>query len=129
MVVTCRHDIPLRVYNIRGTGERLSYAQILVKNIMDSPDCPTKVVYQIFTSLRLTVQILLYDIGCHFETYLKSRMSDEEFDRLAFAVSIFHMYGHEFKCQVRYSPRRLNGLGLTDGESCERVWAALRYQT
>jgi hypothetical protein len=37
------------------------------------------------------------------------------------------MYGHEYKCQVRYSPRRLKGLGLTDGESCERVWSALRY--
>lgn len=74
------------------------------------------------------IEVILYDIACHFETYLKSRMSSEDFLRLRFGVSIFHMYGHEFKCQIRYSPRWLSGLGLTDGESCERCWGASRYQ-
>jgi hypothetical protein len=55
MLVTCRHDIPLRLYNIRGTGERLSYAHILLQDIMASPDCPHQVVCQNFV-LSLTLR-------------------------------------------------------------------------
>ena len=28
--------------------------------------------------------------------------------------------------QIRYSPRRLSGFGLTDGEVLERLWSFLR---
>ncbi|XP_064622784.1 uncharacterized protein LOC135484988 [Lineus longissimus] len=42
------------------------------------------------------------------------------------AIPIFHAYGHKWDCQVRYSPRRLPGFGLTDGESLERLWSYLR---
>lgn len=54
-------------------------------------------------------------------------MDANEFKRIAFAVSIFHMYGHAFKCQARFSPRFLSKVGLTDGEGCERIWSWVRY--
>ncbi|KAL9938622.1 hypothetical protein V8E36_002341, partial [Tilletia maclaganii] len=41
-------------------------------------------------------------------------------------VSIFHVYGHDSDCQVKYSPRRCPGFGWTDGESLERLWSNLR---
>ncbi|XP_046864676.1 uncharacterized protein LOC124459200 isoform X3 [Xenia sp. Carnegie-2017] len=34
--------------------------------------------------------------------------------------------GHKASCQVKFSPRRLDGFGLTDGEAIERLWAYLR---
>jgi len=53
-------------------------------------------------------------------------MDPFEFARLDFALSIFHSYGHGIKCQVKFAPRNLSGVGLTDGESCERIWSLSR---
>ena len=69
----------------------------------------------------------MYDIACTLKPYLRARMEKTQFERLTFAVSIFHSYGHELSCQVLYSPRRLAGAGLTDGEACERDWSKMRY--
>jgi hypothetical protein len=44
MLAACRHDIPLRLVNIEGTGEKLEYAQRLLINIMEDPVCPDKLV-------------------------------------------------------------------------------------
>jgi hypothetical protein len=48
------------------------------------------------------------------------------FARLEFALSIFHSYGHGIDCQIEFGPRNVPGVGLTDGESCERIWSAAR---
>ena len=42
------------------------------------------------------------------------------------AIPIFHCYGHKASCQIQYSPRRIKGIGLTDGEGVERLWSFLR---
>lgn len=68
-------------------------------------------------------------------------------DGVQIAIPIFHVYGHQAKCQVRtctsiilhqvsctsydimqimYSPRLKDGFGLTDGEVMERLWSKLR---
>jgi len=44
IVATCRHDIPLRLFNIRGTGERLSYPHTILVDIMKDPDCAEELV-------------------------------------------------------------------------------------
>lgn len=41
-------------------------------------------------------------------------------------IPIFHSYGHRTQCQIKFSPRRLSGFGLTDGEVLERLWSFLR---
>jgi len=46
-------------------------------------------------------------------------------DSSKFAVSIFHAYGHEAKCQVLYNPRNKIDFGLHDGEWLERLWSYL----
>ena len=45
--------------------------------------------------------------------------------RFKWALSIFHAFAHTHECQIRYHPRQLNGIGLTDGESLERLWSYL----
>ncbi|KAG2218331.1 hypothetical protein INT45_007726 [Circinella minor] len=41
------------------------------------------------------------------------------------AVSVFHVYGHEAKCQAKYHPYTLAGFGLRDGENLEHLWSYL----
>lgn len=38
-------------------------------------------------------------------------------------VGIFHSYAHDHKCQLAFSPRNIEGIGLADGENNERVWS------
>ena len=45
--------------------------------------------------------------------------------KLNWSVSIFHAYAHSIKCQMKYHPRIQEGIGLTDGESLERIWSYL----
>jgi Kyakuja-Dileera-Zisupton transposase len=47
-------------------------------------------------------------------------------ERLMFALTAMHAYGHEWACQIVYNPRIRVGLGLTDGEGVERLWSRLR---
>ncbi|GAA6086757.1 uncharacterized protein LOC120488660 isoform X2 [Tachysurus ichikawai] len=42
---------------------------------------------------------------------------------ISLAIPAFHVYGHKFPCQIKYSTRRL---GLTDGEGMERLWSFLQ---
>ncbi|EDR02003.1 uncharacterized protein LACBIDRAFT_310171 [Laccaria bicolor S238N-H82] len=39
---------------------------------------------------------------------------------------VFHVYGHQWACQLIYHPRKCTGFGLTDGEGCERFWSSIK---
>jgi Kyakuja-Dileera-Zisupton transposase len=56
-------------------------------------------------------------------------MDPEVYKRLTFSVSLFHTFAHIYACQALYSPRKLAGLGLTNGEGNERIWSELAYST
>jgi hypothetical protein len=58
MAALCRHGIPLRLYNIRKTGERMAYVLRLLESVMGDHGCPHKL-------------IILYDISCKLKKYLK----------------------------------------------------------
>ncbi|KZV85255.1 hypothetical protein EXIGLDRAFT_586427, partial [Exidia glandulosa HHB12029] len=82
-------------------GERQHYALTLLREVFNGlpPDWSVGV---------------LYDIACQLS------------HRMAFGVSVFHAYGHQWACQLVFHPRKRDGFGLTDGEGCERFWSALR---
>ncbi|XP_014671057.1 PREDICTED: uncharacterized protein LOC106811852 isoform X2 [Priapulus caudatus] len=105
----CRHDYPKAFFNLRH-GERLAYPEFLAKHLCMEAG-PQKV-------------ILLYDIACVLENHIE--LSTLPNENVTFAVPIFHMYGHNVACQVQYNPRRIEGMGLTDGEGVERLWSFLR---
>ncbi|KAF7334360.1 hypothetical protein MSAN_02375400 [Mycena sanguinolenta] len=48
-------------------------------------------------------------------------------DRIAFAVSVFHAFGHEWACQLLYHPRKRSGFGLSNGEGAERFWKSISH--
>lgn len=58
IAVVCRCGVPLRLYNVRKTGERAIYVLRLLQSILDDPSCPPKLM-------------LLYDINCVFAKYVK----------------------------------------------------------
>lgn len=114
MSLLCRHDRCLFAVNMTHSGERQHYALTLIK--------------MFFRHVPANVTLgLLYDIACQLKrSMINFGFLEEVFPRMIFAVSIFHAYGHQWPCQVKYHPRKCSGFGLSDGEGCERFWSALR---
>ncbi len=114
MIATCRHDIPLRALNIVKSGENYAYPAALIASIVEDAACPPKV-------------IVCYDVACKFAATAKSLLPTETFLRLEFVVPSFHIRAHNFVCMLKFHTYYNANCGLTDGESCERVWAGLRH--
>jgi hypothetical protein len=114
MALLCRHDRVLWLANMTHAGERQHYALALLRRLLDN--------------LPLSMIIgLLYDVGCHLErSCLKWGFLGEDLDRIIFAISVFHAFGHQWPCQIIYHPRKCLGFGLTGGEGCERFWSAIK---
>ena len=114
MGLLCRHDRVLWLVNMTTPGERQHYALTLIDTLFQHlPD-------------HWTVG-LLYDIACQLErSCVKWDLLKEEYlDRLEFAISVFHAFGHGWPCQCIYHPRKRTGFGLADGEGCERFWHSI----
>ncbi|EIN03646.1 hypothetical protein PUNSTDRAFT_35949, partial [Punctularia strigosozonata HHB-11173 SS5] len=115
MALTCRHDQVLWLANMTSAGERQHYPLALLRKLFE----------HIPESWRVGV---LYDIGCQLHrSCFKWGYLSKYRHRIAFGISVFHAYGHQWPCQVVYHPRKCIGFGLTDGESCERLWSALAH--
>lgn len=113
--MVCKHDIPLFWANIYTAGEGHFYAYALIEQAM----------------LHLPPSWLvgiLYDIGCTIHrSVVRWGILAEYLDRLVFAISVFHAYGHQWACQIHYHPRKQRIWGLTDGEGNERLWFLLSH--
>ncbi|KAJ6532207.1 hypothetical protein DFH09DRAFT_1250182 [Mycena vulgaris] len=105
MALLCRHDRVLWLVNVHSAGEKQ------------------------FNHLPPNINVgLLYDVACQLErSARKWNFLDRYMDRLAFAVAVFHAYGHEWSCQVIYHPRKREGFGFTNGEGCERFWHSISH--
>ena len=67
-----------------------------------------------------------YDIGCGFSvTANNSPTIGPEIRRanLSFCVNAFHGHAHHRRCQLRWHPLYITGVGLEDFETCERVFS------
>lgn len=67
-----------------------------------------------------------YDIGCSFETTVKNSSLGPAFlDKNArFCVPAFHGYTHNHVCQLQYHPNIIDGIGIEDFETMERIFSA-----
>ncbi|KAJ7604905.1 hypothetical protein FB45DRAFT_767951, partial [Roridomyces roridus] len=115
MGLLCRHDRVLWLLNMRSAGEKQFGALLLVE--------------ELFQHLPEDVQVgLLYDIVCQLaRSALKWGFLERYFPRLAFAVAVFHAFGHVWPCQLVFHPRYREGFGFTNGEGCERFWHSISH--
>lgn len=115
MALLCRHDRVLWLVNMRSAGEKQHYALALL--------------HALFTHLPIDAVVgILYDIGCQLHrSIVKWGFLSHFSQRMVFAISVFHAYGHQWACQLIYHPRKCEGFGLTDGEGCERFWSSIKH--
>ncbi|KAJ7834308.1 hypothetical protein B0H13DRAFT_1653339 [Mycena leptocephala] len=115
MALLCRHDRVLWVVNMHSAGEKQFNVIVLMETL--------------FQHLPLNIWVgLLYDVVCMLErSCLKWGFLSRFKDRLAFTVSVFHAFGHEWACQLLYHPRKRTGFGYTNGEGCERFWQSISH--
>ncbi|KAF8059310.1 hypothetical protein FPV67DRAFT_1426412 [Lyophyllum atratum] len=113
MAMLCRHDRVLWIVNMRSAGEKQHYALVLIETL--------------FQHLPLAFRIgLLYDIACQLErSCVLWKFLKRHINRISFAISVFHAFGHQWACQVIYHPQKCLGFGLSDGEGCERFWHSI----
>ncbi|KAJ3764988.1 hypothetical protein FB446DRAFT_655870 [Lentinula raphanica] len=113
MGLLCRHDRVLWLVNMTSPGERQHYAFTLIELL--------------FKHLPRTWTVgVLYDIGCQIHrSCVHWGFLNDYLDRISFAISVFHAYGHGWACQCVYHPRKCEGFGLSDGEGCERFWHSI----
>ncbi|KAH6901151.1 hypothetical protein BKA70DRAFT_1437036 [Coprinopsis sp. MPI-PUGE-AT-0042] len=110
----CRHDHHLWLANMNTPGEPQYFAMALLKKLFRS--LPPDIIVGV-----------LYDIGCQLErSCRKWNLIPDFLNCIAWAISVFHAYGHQWPCQLVYHPRKRTGFGLSDGEGCERFWSAIQ---
>ncbi|KAH6893755.1 hypothetical protein BKA70DRAFT_1118807 [Coprinopsis sp. MPI-PUGE-AT-0042] len=115
MGMTCRHDRPLFLANIDTPGEQQKFGVALIEHLFQYLPCHATV-------------IAAYDVGCVSDRsrQLYDIYSPGVSERLGFVTTAMHAYAHQWACQVVYAPRMRKGMGLTDGEGIERLWARIR---
>ncbi|KAJ6471983.1 hypothetical protein C8R45DRAFT_936644 [Mycena sanguinolenta] len=115
MALMCRHDRVLWLVNMHSAGEKQFNVVALVEVL--------------FQHLPPRIRVgLLYDIACSLQrSCLKWKFLSRWMDRIAFAVSVFHAFGHEWACQLLYHPRKRLGFGFTNGEGAEHFWKSIQH--
>ena len=76
--------------------------------------------------------IFIYDINCQYMVNLRAQIKRGAKhlwirpDLLFMpGISLFHVHGHREICFLRYAPTFIPGVGQTDGEILETLWAVL----
>lgn len=92
MALLCRHNCVLWIVSMTSAGEKQHYTFALLETL--------------FQHLPLNFKIgLLYDIGCQLhQSCIKWGFLSRYLDRLTFAISVFHAFGHQWACQIIYHP-------------------------
>lgn len=67
-----------------------------------------------------------YDIGCAFNKTIESSSLGKMFKdaKCRCCVNAFHGYSHSYDCQKQHHPNVIEGMGLEDLETLERVFSA-----
>ncbi|KAG6807975.1 hypothetical protein H0H92_005850, partial [Tricholoma furcatifolium] len=107
----CRHGFILWLADMIASGELAKYPIAIVAKAL-----------QVFNSSLL----IGYDIGCKFETTLSGSSLGPAFkeSKSRFCVNAFHGYSHNYLCQLYNHPNAIEGIGIEDLETLERVFSA-----
>lgn len=109
----CRHEFPGRFINLKH-GERLAYPVWMLEHIIQKHSHHDSEIF------------VMYDIACSLFRHLQAHSRLDILGSLSLCLPTFHSYGHKVACQINFGPRRCKGIGLSDGETMERLWSYLR---
>ncbi|KAJ7463706.1 hypothetical protein FB451DRAFT_1139435 [Mycena latifolia] len=114
-VLTCRHSQVLFLCDIDTPGERQGFIVALMEET-NSYLPPQATIVQ------------AYDVGCvtDHSFNLFPILSEGFCERVCFVINAMHSFGHQWVCQIVYSPCLRRGLCLTDAEGVERFWSHIR---
>lgn len=89
--------------------------------------------------MNLLMHVSIYDINCQYQIKLGSRLEKlkeaittigemskfriERFPYTVKGIGKFHLPAHILKCRYKFSMLWMPGVGQTDGEAAERIWA------
>ncbi|KAJ6451750.1 hypothetical protein C8R45DRAFT_848226, partial [Mycena sanguinolenta] len=114
-VMTCRHSQVLFLCEMDTPGEQQKYIVALLEELNG------------YLPPQATI-VEGYDVGCvtdhSFNLYPILREGFRA--RVSFIINAMHSFGHQWVCQMVYSPRLRRGIGLTDLEGVERFWSRIR---
>ncbi|KIK81283.1 hypothetical protein PAXRUDRAFT_156418 [Paxillus rubicundulus Ve08.2h10] len=116
MALLCYHNQVLWLVNMMLAGEKQHYALTLLKHLFNH--LPAKLMVG-----------LLYNIGCQLKCSCCKwgLLTNDNLTHLKFAISVFHVYGHQWPCQIVYHPCKCVSFGLLDGEGCKHLWNSLKF--
>ncbi|KAF8590576.1 hypothetical protein K439DRAFT_1329544 [Ramaria rubella] len=94
MAMVCCHDIPLFFCDIMTLGEQQFYAIVLIEQLV------------LLLPPIATIGIL-YDITCTLDRAIaKHNLIPDIASRLLCGTAVFHVYAHQFCCQIVYHPHK-----------------------
>ncbi|KAJ7670406.1 hypothetical protein B0H14DRAFT_2274265, partial [Mycena olivaceomarginata] len=104
MALVCLHDRLLFLMNMHPAGEKQLYVIALMETLFQH--IPHNIIVG-----------LLYDVVCSAEhSCVIWGFLDRFMGQIAWAVSVFHAFGHKWACQLLYDPRKRVGFGFTNSE-------------
>ncbi|KAH0833455.1 hypothetical protein J3R83DRAFT_12574 [Lanmaoa asiatica] len=119
----CRHGMIVWIVDMIRSGELFKYPLSIVSRAVD------------VLGPRLLIG---YDIGCKLATTIASSPIGAKFEesKSRMCVDAFHGYTHNYTCQDRNHPNVIEGAGLEDLSTMERIFSAsnqlapvIRYAT
>ncbi|KAF7326540.1 hypothetical protein MSAN_02506900 [Mycena sanguinolenta] len=114
-VMTCRHSQVRFLCDMDTPGEQQKYIVALLEEL-NSHLLPQATIVE------------GYDVACvtdhSFNLY--PILTEGLRPRVSFIINAMHVFGHQWVCQMVYSPRLRRGIGLTDLEGVERFWSRIR---
>ncbi|EKM48904.1 uncharacterized protein PHACADRAFT_107991 [Phanerochaete carnosa HHB-10118-sp] len=106
----CRHGFILWLCDMVRSGELAKYPLAIVAKALETmPD----------------EWLAGYDIGCSAEITVKNSSLGPEYVKkhARMCVNAFHGYSHSHICQLRFHPNVIEGAGIEDFETMERVFS------
>ncbi|KAG1880935.1 hypothetical protein F4604DRAFT_1879866 [Suillus subluteus] len=110
-LMACHHGFVECIVEMRCSGELAKYGLAAIDRMLDV--CGKD-------------QALGYDIGCSSrKTVAASSIATKaNANNLVIVVNAFHGYAHNCQCQLANHPLYLNGFGIEDLETCERIFSS-----
>ncbi|KAF7799883.1 hypothetical protein EIP86_011125 [Pleurotus ostreatoroseus] len=107
----CRHHLILWALDMVRSGELAKYPLAILDKILDTHEPKTGGAF---------------DIGCGFNSTVNNSSLGPKFreKQARLFVNAFHGYSHNYKCQLKFHPSVIQGMGLEDLETMERIFSA-----